>query len=347
MPAPSPAGPAGDKVRPSCSPCANGYSRGCSLNHRRINSTIYTVQQDKETQVDKNSFPLKHSPTGFLEPPGLQETPSLSSSRGCTATQHCTYPDPTTPSEHSHRAQQDTPGLQAAVHADMGRRTLVRQSTEGDVPQLRLPTPTGTRHTHAQAHAHVPHTPVHAHASTHVHTCILMHTPYIQPMHSCMHAHTSHTHACTHAYVHTHMLIHKCTSNMLMHIPPTHACIHTHVCTHTENKPGPSSPSLPYPAKTTAWPRRAAFCLPGPSLALSTHIRPHPVSPTVTQSKLCLSAEMSPQEPGLALLPMSTPAGRAGHPLPPRPQNLGHVAQGRVRPGNFLGWPTGRPGPQG
>lgn len=223
----------------------------------------------------------------------------------------------------------------------------MRQSTEGDVPQLRLPTPTGTRHTHAQAHAHVPHTPVHAHASTHVHTCILMHTPYIQPMHSCMHAHTSHTHACTHAYVHTHMLIHKCTSNMLMHIPPTHACIHTHVCTHTENKPGPSSPSLPYPAKTTAWPRRAAFCLPGPSLALSTHIRPHPVSPTVTQSKLCLSAEMSPQEPGLALLPMSTPAGRAGHPLPPRPQNLGHVAQGRVRPGNFLGWPTGRPGPQG
>lgn len=193
-----------------------------------------------------------------------------------------------------------------------------------------------TYHTHLFMHMQAP-------MYTHAYSC----THTIHPTHALMHACTC-THL-THMHVLMHMciLIHNCKSNMLMHIPPTHACIHTHVCTHTENKPGPSSPSLPYPAKTTAWPRRAAFCLPGPSLSLSTHIRPHPVSPTVTQSKLCLSAEMSPQESGLALLPMSTPAGKAGHPLPPRPQNLGHVAQGRVKPGDFLGWPMGRPGPQG
>lgn len=130
----------------------------------------------------------------------------------------------------------------------------------------------------------------HAHAKHRHHTCTNMCTWSHAYMHPCTYMHThaqmcsfscvntyhmqiiyvlTHMHLCIHTS-HTHTHVHSCMhTNMLMHTHHTltHAYTHAHMCAHTlkPNQVSAGHP-FPFPAKSTAWPRRTAFHLPHPNL---------------------------------------------------------------------------------
>lgn len=140
----------------------------------------------------------------------------------------------------------------------------------------------------------------HVHMDTQPHMLSHMHTAHMfvliqAPMYSHVHSHRythrlTHSHVCTHiirAHKHTrntdtcrcsctNMQAHSCTrashTRVLIH---AHSCRHTHTHAHTL-KPNQVSVAHPlsFPAKTTAWPRRAAHPLPNPSprFSLSTPV---------------------------------------------------------------------------
>lgn len=111
---------------------------------------------------------------------------------------------------------------------------------------------------------------IHMHPCTYMHRCarILMREHTHADTYTCSHTST-HMHLCIHTS-HTHTHVHSCMhTNMLMYTHHTlmHAYTHAHMCAHTlkPNQVSAGHP-FPFPAKSTAWPRRTAFHLPHPNL---------------------------------------------------------------------------------
>lgn len=123
------------------------------------------------------------------------------------------------------------------------------------------------------------------------HICVLIQAPMYSHVHSHRYTHRlTHSHVCTHimrAQTHTrntqtHAGAHAQTCRRIhAHVLPTRVCsctlvqayTHTHAHTLKPNQVSVAHP-LSFPAKTTAWPRRAAHPLPNPSprFSLSTPV---------------------------------------------------------------------------
>lgn len=148
-------------------------------------------------------------------------------------------------------------------------------------------------------------------------TCTLMHE---YTLHMWKHV-CAHTQACICTYT-QHILTdgHSCIhTNMLMHTRHTlmHAHTHAHTCAHTLNQIR-SVMAILFPSLQNRQHDQEHFPFAKSYLqTLSTHVCPHPASPTVTEDKLCPPHEMNLQEAGPDPLPMPTSGGRTGRLLPP------------------------------
>lgn len=127
---------------------------------------------------------------------------------------------------------------------------------------------------------------------------------------ACICTYTQHILTDGHSRIHTNMLMH--TRHTLMH-----AHTHAHTCAHTLNQIR-SVMAILFPSLKNRQHDQEHFPFAKSYLqTLSTHVCPHPASPTVTEDKLCPPHEMNLQEAGPDPLPMPTSGGRTGRLLPP------------------------------
>lgn len=198
-------------------------------------------------------------------------------------------------------------------------------------PEPTLTAPTQCAHTrtppHACTHKHMYHTRTNVCTWSHTY----MHTRAEMLSFSCMDTRYAYGNMYVRTHEHASALTHTAYSQMDIRAftqtcsctQTTHACMHAHTCAHTLSQIR-SVMAILFPSLQNRQHNQGEHFPFAKSYlqTLSTHVRPHPASPTVTENKLCLPHEMNLQEAGPTPLPMPTSGGEQAALCHPQPQNL-------------------------